>query len=206
MKAVPRSSTAWTGRSAPHATSTGPRPRRRSVDDVIKEFLEAVDRGDVSDRHGHRFTPGAVRELHWCLRGHVSEAFGAMNLRDVRRLDVEDLVYELGDSGLSGQRLRAVVTSVRALYDYAAERHLVEHNPASRVALPDEDDAAQPTGRPVSSRPIWAGGRWSGPSARRRPASPPPEPTAADRAISLGLLVGTLGFALVALILFAESL
>ena len=110
-----------------------------------------------------------------------------MELTDVRRRDVEAVIYGLGDAGISRRRLRAVAKSVRALYDYAAERDLVRHNPAERVALPDEDEAEQPTTRAQHR-------------SRRQPLD------AADRAIALGLRAATVAFALIALVLFAESL
>jgi site-specific recombinase XerC len=157
------------------------------VDDVIDEFLDAAKLGSARDRYGRGFTRDAVRELDWCLRGYVSEELGGMSVTDVRRHDVEALVYALADSGTSHGRLRAVVKSVRALYDYAAERGLVGRNPAERVALPDEDEADQP----------------------RRRAERPPERVPrdrADRVIAFVLRGATMAFALIALALIAESL
>jgi hypothetical protein len=149
---------------------------------LIDEFLEAVKRGSARDRYGRPFTRSAIRELRWCLDGHVREELGAMRVREVRRDDVEALVYKLGDAGISRRRLRAVTKSVRALFDYAAEQRLVRQNPAERIALPDEAEAEQPTGR----------------TARQR--------TTVDRAISLALQLATLAFAVITLILIAESL
>lgn len=153
-----------------------------SLTDLIEEFLEAAEDGSAGDRHGRRYTRDAIVELRWCLDGHVRERLGMLNARDVSRDDVEELVYELGDAGVSRRRLRALVRSVRALYDYAAERRLVRHNPAERVALPDEEDVLKPAG----------GGRR-------------PRRTPLDRAISLSLQLGTLGFALIALFYIAQS-
>jgi site-specific recombinase XerC len=166
---------------------TVPDAARVLVDDVIDEFLDAARDGSALDRYGRHFTRDAVRELDWCLRGHVSEELGGMSLTDVRRHDVEALVYALADSGTSHRRLRAVAKSVRALYDYAAERGLAMRNPAERVALPDEDQAEQP----------------------RRQADRPTErqlPDIADRVIGLMLRGATLAFLLIALVLIAQSL
>jgi site-specific recombinase XerC len=162
---------------------TGP-----SVDETIDEFLEAVDDGSARDRYGRPFTREAALELHWYLGGHVAEALGAMRLSRVHRRDVEALVDELGDAGLSRDRLRPLTKAVRALYDYARERGLAQHNPAERVALPDEDETEQPVAAYAS-----------------RVASPP-RTTTFDRAISVALRVATLGFLLAALTFLAESL
>ena len=150
--------------------------------DLIDEFLQAVDDGSVRGRGGRRLTRDAVGQLRWYLDGHVREALGTRIVGDVRRDDVEALVDELGATGVPRRWLRAVVKSMRALYDYAIESGLVGRNPAERIALPDEAEAGQPT---------------SGADRRRMPL---------DRAISLALQLATLGFVLLALIFAAESL
>jgi hypothetical protein len=165
------------------ADVTGP-----SVAATIDDFLAVIDDGSARDRYGRAFTRPAAVELHWNLGGHVAEALGAMTLSGVRRSDVEALVYELGDAGLSRRRLRALAKSVRALYDYAVERELVEHNPAQRIALPDEDETAQPTG--VDGSPV-------DPVHTRR---------IVDHAISMALRVATLGFLITAVTFLAGSL
>ena len=62
----------------------------------------------------------------------------------MRRRDLEALVDELGETGMSRRRQRALAQSVRALYDYAIERRLVRANPAERVAIPDDPEPRQP--------------------------------------------------------------
>jgi site-specific recombinase XerC len=181
-----------------HPTASVPRRTRRrvhadvrgvptgpTVHETIDEFLEAIDEGSARDRFGRTFTHEAARDLHWYLRGHVGEALGTMSLDDVRRHDVEALVYELAGTGLSHRRLRALAKSVRALFDYADERGLVRINPAERVAVPEEDEPQQPPARRVD-RGL--------------------ERSIADHAISLALRVATLGFMVTALIYLGESL
>jgi hypothetical protein len=169
----------WSGVFVPSTSAREPRATGVSVNDMIEEFLEAVDQGFARDRYGRPFSPQASRDLHWSLAGYVAEELGAMALSDVRRRDVEDFIFELGDSGLPQSRLRALAKSVRALYDYAAERDLARHNPAVRVAIPDE-----------------------GPEE----AEPVAPPRTGDRVISLTLRLATLAFLLVALILLLQSL
>ena len=163
-------------------------PAGPTVHETIDEFLEAVDEGSARDRYGRSFTRATARDLRWYLPGHVGEALGTMSLDDVRRRDVEALVYQLAGTGLSHRRLRALTKSVRALFDYADERGLVRTNPAERVAMPEEDEPQQPPGR----------------SLRR--LDPEPDRSLADHAISLALRVATLGFVLTALIYLGESL
>jgi site-specific recombinase XerC len=154
------------------------------VDDAIRELLEAADQGLVRDHRGHRLTTSAIRELHWYLTGHVSEALGRMRLGDVRRRHLEHLLCDLDDAGLPRRRLRSVVDSVRTLYDYAIERRLVAGNPADRVALPDDTRAHG----------------W------RKVLPPRVAMRISDRTISLGLQLATVGFALIAVVLLVGSL
>jgi hypothetical protein len=114
-------------------------PADPTVRQTLGEFLEAVDDGSARDRYGRPFGDDAARHLHWYLGGHVDEALGAMRLDDVRRRDVQTLMDELGATGLSRGRQRALAWSVRALYDYAAERRLTRGNPAELLAIPDDD-------------------------------------------------------------------
>lgn len=159
-----------------------------SVGEMIEEFLQDVEGGFARDRYGRPFTPEAAHELHWSLAGYVDEELGDASLTDLRRQDLEALIYKLADGGVPRRRLRALAKSVRALYDYAAERDVVRHNPAERLAIPDEDEAQQPTASDISE-----------PAVER-------EPGALDRSISLALRLATLGLLLFALLLLVSSL
>ena len=106
--------TGWHGVTAPEPGEDDRRRRRQrearaagtslSVNDLIEEFLDAAERGSALDRHGRRFSRDAVRELRWCLDGHLSEELGTMSVSDVRRDDVEALIFRLGDDGGSPRR------------------------------------------------------------------------------------------------------
>ena len=159
-----------------------------TVSETIDDFLEVLDRGSARDRYGRPFTPEAVGELQWLLGGHVDEELGDIRLRELRRGDVEALIYELADGGVPRRRLRALAKSVRALYDYAAELDLVRHNPAERVAIPDEDEAEQPMALDAGE------------------SDPGPQQGMVDRAISLSLRLATIAFLLVAAVLLAGSM
>jgi len=147
-----------------------------SVTDAIADFLEEVERGSARDRHDRPFAPDAARELHWCLMGYVSAEFGALPVGEVGGRDVEELLHELADSGVALPRRLAMVHSLRALFDYAEGRGLVDDNPAEWIAVPDEVEDREP------------------------------ESTHLDRTISFGLRAGTFGFLLIALFYIAQSL
>jgi site-specific recombinase XerD len=136
--------TAWSA-TADHQSTTadagsgraGSAAARITVHEAIVDFLQAAEDGSTLDRYGRSFSRDALRELRWCLSGHVDDRLGTMRLGQVRRRDIEALIDQLAGAGLSRRRLRAVVKSVRALYDYASERGFADGNPAERVALPD---------------------------------------------------------------------
>ena len=154
------------------------------VDEAIDDFLAAVDARAVRDRRGHVVASRAARELHWYLGGYVREAFGPLATGDVRRCDVEALLYDLHGRGMSAPRLRALANSIRALYDYALEHDFAERNPAERVAVPIDEETAGAAGDRIDAA---------------RLASP-------DRIASIAMRLGTLGFLMLALTFLAESL
>jgi site-specific recombinase XerD len=194
--------TAWQVAVDGHSTTAKARAARATpaktaitVHDAIADFLQAAERGAALDRYGRAFSDGSVTELRWCLSGHVDKRLGGLELAEVQRHDIEALVGDLAAAGLSRRRLRAIVKSLRALYDYAGERELVAQNPADRIALPDEDDAQQPSrDRPPASR------------LRALAAGTDRAWTGADRALALFLHAATVIFVLLALVLIAESL
>ena len=157
---------------------------RASVDATVDDFLAAVDARAVRDRRGHVVASRAARELHWYLGGYVREAFGPLATGDVRRCDVEALLYDLHGRGMSAPRLRALANSIRALYDYALEHDFAERNPAERVAVPIDEETAGAAGDRIDAA---------------RLASP-------DRIASIAMRLGTLGFLMLALTFLAESL
>jgi site-specific recombinase XerD len=191
--------TAWQGSDDRHSSTVQARAARpeagATVHEAIADFLAAADSGSARDRYGRSLSEESVRELRWCLTSYVDRRLGSLALTEVRRRDIGTLVADLEAAGLSRTRLRSVAKSVRALYDYARERGLVADNPAERIALPDEDDAQQPSrDRPTASgiRALLAG------SDRALEG--------ADRALALFLHVATVCFVLFALVLIAESL
>jgi site-specific recombinase XerC len=157
----------------------------RSLQETIDDFLAAVDQGAARDRHGRPFAGDAAADLHWYLGGHVGEALGAVSLDEVRRRDVETLVYRLGAAGVPRRRLHALARSTRALYDYAIERGLVLVNPAERIAIPDDDEL---------------------PRLAARNGHPALEQSMPDHLVSLAIRVATLGFMITALIFLGGSL
>ena len=78
--------TAWTPK---------PPPPDISVDAAIDEFLGAAEGGQALNRSDRPYRPSALRDLRGILKQHVSPQIGEMQLRDVRRQNVQVLVDRL---------------------------------------------------------------------------------------------------------------
>jgi hypothetical protein len=157
-----------------------PRPRT-TVAEAIDEFLAAGDEGLLLDAEGRPLGPGAVRELHWYLGGYARIALGDQSLTTVRPWDLEDLIDDLADAGLSPHRVRALVAALVALYRHEIERGHATRNPAD--ALP----AREPTGAGETTPPLRTA----------------PHPL--DRIAALGVDAVAVGVALVAVALVVQT-
>jgi hypothetical protein len=194
-----------------------PPPPDISVDAAIDEFLEAAAGGQALNRSDRPYRPSALRDLRGILKQHVSPQIGEMELRDVRRQNVQVLVDRLAAQRLSLSRIRSVVSAIRALYGYAIERGYAEFSPADSLMLPPEGD---PAAR-VDSAATW---NWSDEVDGARVDEPPSwsrttEPTRAvggsgdykplaqlpERILSLVLRGVVILFILFALVTIAES-
>jgi site-specific recombinase XerC len=161
----------WSTVSLGSPTMPGPR-----VSDTVNEFLQAVDEGVARDRHGRPFSPESARELHRSLESYIGSELGDRRLNYVRRQHLEALLDGLESAGVPRLRLAALATSLRALYDYAAEHDLIRHNPAEGVGLGYEQEEAEA------------------------------KPAIVDRAIGLTIRVLSVALLVLAVVLLAASL
>jgi Phage integrase, N-terminal SAM-like domain len=145
----------WRPTGSPTATTTAPRvvvqpgrpperapPENVLTSTVVDEFLEAAAEGRARNRSGRPYRPSALRDVRGILRHHVAHELGHMQLREVRRRHLQELVDRLAAERLSESRIRSVVSAVRALYGYAIERGYVELSPATGLVIPRPAPAA----------------------------------------------------------------
>jgi integrase len=95
-------------------------------------------RGKALNKRGRRYKPSAIDAIEGSLKKHVEPKLGKKRLRNIRRGDVQAIIDELTPD-LSGSSVRRVVNSIRALYAWAQDRDLANHDPAHRVRLPAMD-------------------------------------------------------------------
>jgi hypothetical protein len=151
------------GTGAPRAPAA-PRASESRAGDVtvaavVDAFLASATAGRTLNRSGRPYMPSALRDLRGILESHVVPQLGAMQLRDVRRHDVQALVDRLGADGLSESRIRSVVSAVRALYGYAIERDLAPSNPAEALVMPRVEERGSVRPEPPPPTPPWDGVR-----------------------------------------------
>jgi hypothetical protein len=209
---------AWTGEHETameswRAAST----RGDTVDEVVTDFLDAAGAGRTVDQQGQPYDPEALDELRWSLQGHVASELGAMRIADVRGTELRRLVRRLDASGLSAARTRVVVAAARALLRYAAQRGMVSWSAADTLVLGDEEGTARATGGASRPMPVVPGPQPTRTMSALATESAAPSPGYApdpmtpipgfvpDAVIWMILKIVALVFALIALVLVAES-
>jgi hypothetical protein len=140
---------------------------------LIDEFVQAAEDG-MTGPNGERYTRDRVRALRGAL-SYVDSELGTMDVQDVRRRHVQALVGQLRSSGLSPERVSAVVDALRDLYTYAIRRELVGFSPVVELDLSDAEQAVVPPEPAVAPPgpampPGWTSGEiWTAPP----PVGPP---------------------------------
>jgi hypothetical protein len=109
-----------------------------SVEEVVEEFLDSARAGRALDGDGRPYDPDTLGDLRWALQGYVAGELGAMRISDVRGTELRRLVRRLEAGGLSAARMRSIISAVRALLRYAAQRGMVSWSAADTLILGDE--------------------------------------------------------------------
>jgi hypothetical protein len=177
------------------STATAPPPPAEEpmrVDDLIAEFLEDVDAGQVLDDRGRPLSPDSVRNLRWALGGHVSAALGDVPVAQLRASHARAFADGLARDGTPPERIHPIVVALVGLLRYAAERGLVAGHTAEAVLSVHELPAL---GRDGSRTGVAAV-----PAAAQDGSG-----MVSDEVIWLILKVVAICFALIALVLTAES-
>lgn len=146
---------------------------RVTVREAAEAFLDGARDGVVLTRNGRRYKPSVVRTYRRDLDRYVLPDLGALRLSDVRRRDVQALVDRLVGSGLSGSKVRNVVTPVQAIYRRALQDDEIAVNPVATLRLPSPGAARERVASPAEAavllaalpeedRAVWATALYGG--------------------------------------------
>ena len=163
-----------------------------TVDEVIAEFLAAARSGRARDVDGEPYDLDRLSDLRWALQGHVSSELGYMRIGDLRGIELRRLVRRLDDRGLPAARTRSIIAATRAMLRHAARRGLVSSSAADTLVLDGDDEAPARPARAERPQP-------AAPVGTQMPGMVP------DEVIWMVLKLITVVFALIALVLVAES-
>jgi hypothetical protein len=165
---------------------------------VVEDFLDAARSGAAAGPGGHPYDADQVRDMRWSLRGYVTSEIGTMPIGDLSGPALRAFVGDLDAAGFAETRTRAVVRALRALLLYAAERGMVPRSTADQLLFGDAEELSGAA--PTETQAVDA----------VAPAAAPAPGTigsgfVSDEVIWMILKIVTLVFALIALVLVAES-
>jgi hypothetical protein len=146
----------------------------RELGTVIGDFLEAAEQGQIESRTGERYTSEDLSELRAAL-SYADSEFREMEIEDIRRRHVLQLIDDLRASGLPPERLLDLVNALQSVYAYAIRRELVDYSPLVELGTSLAGGAQAPWG-PQPASP-----------------APPPYPTGRETAGRLATAAAALG-------------
>jgi integrase len=147
---------------------------RRSLYEVMVEFVEGMKTGEVRPRGRDRYKPNTVRSYERAVRLRLRDSeLGTLRPADVRRSDVQAFADELlavMSSGSASNNLNPL----QAYYRRAIRREELDFNPTEEIDLPAKGSKrprriVTPQGAaallavvPPEDRPIWATAFYAG--------------------------------------------
>lgn len=147
---------------------------RRSLYEVMVEFVGGMKTGEVRPRGRHRYKPNTVRSYERAVRLRLRDSeLGTLRPAEVRRSDVQDFADELL-ALMSPGSASNVLNPLQAYYRRAVRREELSVNPTEEVDLPPKGSKrprriVSPKGAeallavvPAEDRPIWATAFYSG--------------------------------------------
>jgi integrase len=145
----------------------------RTVKQVADQWLEDARAGAVRNRSGDIYKPAAVRAYEKALRRHIIPALGARKFSQVQRVDVQELVDTIHDSGLSPSSIRGAIMPLKAIYRRAVARGQMAINPTTGLEMPADRGQRVRIVSPEHAvtllgalgeqdRPLWATAMYAG--------------------------------------------
>jgi integrase len=135
-------------------------PRPDTFADIVRAFLTMLAKKDRADRY--------VVETGRNLANHVVPRWGGLALSEISRKDVIAMLDDIAENGtlrlVDGKKVRAsgggiaanrVLAGVRAMFNFAIRRGLVDVNPCTLVERPGHEAARDRTLSKDEIRELW---------------------------------------------------
>ncbi len=117
------------------------------LEQAAERLVKGAKEGIVLNKHGRRYRREAVTDLRYSL-ARVPADLRSRRLADIGRGDLQRMVDDFQEEGLSGSRIRSIINSVSVLYRWAIDRDFASSSPAAEIRLPAMD--SQPRERVVT--------------------------------------------------------
>lgn len=118
------------------AIDTRPKSATPRLGEAFDELLVGMRSGRVLNRSGLPYKPATIRSYEYDFNSHARARLGNYRLHEITRRDVQDLVDDLNDAGLSASTLRNKIDPIRVVYRRAIRDDLMVLNPCENLELP----------------------------------------------------------------------
>jgi integrase len=148
-------------------------PTRRTLDEEAAKWLEGAAVGIALTKGSRRYKPSMIRSVATDFRLYVSPNLGSVRLSELRRPDVQRLIDDLTAKGLSGSRVRGIVTSLKVVLRRPLQDDEIAVDPTERLRLPAPAGSRDRVASPAEvaelidaleprDRPLWACAAYAG--------------------------------------------
>lgn len=118
------------------AVDTQPKSATPTLADAFDQLLLGMRSGRVLNRSGDPYKPATMRSYEYDFNKQVRPRLGKYRLHEITRRDIQDLVDDLNDAGLSPSTLRNKIDPIRVVYRRAIRDDLLVLNPCENLELP----------------------------------------------------------------------
>ena len=151
-------------------------PVKRTLTEEAELWQRRAEAGETFTRAGRPYKPAVCRGVESDFRLHIAPDLGSARLSEIKRRDIQVLVDRLRADGVSGSKIRGIVTSLKIVLRRALEDDEVTVDPTTRLRLPPaagtrdrvvtaEQAAELIAVLPVDLQPLYATATYAG--ARR---------------------------------------
>jgi len=119
-----------------------------------ERWLKGAADGTIRNRSGDPYKPSAVRGYDQNLKIRVLDKLGDRRLSDIRHRDLQRLVDQLNEDGVSASTITTTITPLRAIFRRALSRGVVQINPTRGLELPAVRPAARRYWTPEEARTL----------------------------------------------------